>query len=123
MCCVMTAARLIPLPLHGALEMLVGFVIMAVPVALGLSPAAGVLGVVAGTLVVGLGLSSTGVEADGRRPLAIAAHRAFDHGLALGLLGAAAVLGLAGDRAAAAVFAAAGLAQLALSLTTRYTRR
>jgi uncharacterized membrane protein len=123
MCCVMTALRLISLPLHGALEMLVGFLVMAAPVALHLSPAAGVVGIVVGTLIVGLALSSTGAEADGRRPLTIAAHHAFDYGLVTGLLGAAAVLGLAGDRRATVLFAAAALIQLSLNLTTRYSHR
>ena len=123
MCCVMTALRLISLPLHGALEMLVGFLVMVAPVALHLSPAAGVFVIVAGALIVGLDLSSTGAEADGRRPLTIAAHHAFDYGLVTGLLGAAAVLGLAGDRSAAVLFAAASLIQLSLNLTTTYSQR
>jgi hypothetical protein len=119
----MTALRLISLPVHGALELAVGFFTMAAPVALGLSPAAAVIGVVTGALVVGLALSSTGAEADGRRTLPIAAHHAFDYGVALGLLGAAAVIGLAGDGLAASVFAVSALAQLALNLTTRYSQR
>jgi hypothetical protein len=120
---VMTAMRLISLPLHGALEMVVGFVVMTAPVALGLSPAAAVVGVIVGALIVGLSLSSTGAEADGRRTLSVASHHAFDYGLVTGMLGGAAILGLAGDRAAAALFAAAALAQLALNLTTRYSHR
>ena len=119
----MTALRLISLPLHGALEMLVGFFTMAAPVALGLSPAAAVIGIVVGALMVGLALSSTGADTGGRGTLTIAAHHAFDYGMALGLLGAAAVVGIAGDGMAAVVFAAAGLAQLGLNLTTRYSQR
>jgi hypothetical protein len=119
----MTALRLISLPVHSALEMLLGFVVMATPIALGLSPAAAISGVVIGTLVVGLSLSSTGPEVAGRRTLAVATHHAFDYGLAMGLTGAALVLGLAGDRAAAVVFALTALGQFALNLTTRYTRR
>jgi hypothetical protein len=119
----MTAIRLISLPLHGALEMLVGLFVMAAPVALGLSPAAAVIGVVAGALIVGLALSSTGADAEGRRPLNISAHHAFDYGVAMGLFGAAAVIGIAGDGIAAAVFAAAAVSQLALNLTTRYSAR
>ena len=76
-----------------------------------------------GALVVGLSLSSTGVEAEGRRPMTIAAHHAVDYGVAIGLLGAAAVIGLAGDGIAAAVFAVSAFSQLALSLTTRYSQR
>jgi hypothetical protein len=103
--------------------MLVGFFTMVTPVALGLSPAAAVFGVVVGTLVIGLSLSSTGAEAEGRRTMTIATHHALDYGLVTGLLGAALTLGIAGDRPAAVVFAVAALAQLALNLATRYSQR
>lgn len=119
----MTALRLISLPAHGALEMLLGFALMAAPIALGADLAGAALGIVLGALLVGLSLSSTGEEAAGRRPLAVSTHHAFDYGLALGLLGAAVVLGAAGDAVAAAIFAAGALAQLALNLTTRYSVR
>jgi hypothetical protein len=113
----MTVARLIPLSLHAALEMLLGLAIMAAPFLLGLGPGAAIVGVVLGTLLVGLALSLT-VD-DGA--LSVGAHYAFDYGLVLGLLGAAIVVGIAGDRAGTAALAAAGLAQLALNLTTRYS--
>jgi len=119
----MTALRLISLPVHGALEMVVGMFLMAAPVALGLSPAAAVIGVLAGAAVVGLALSATGAESDGRQAINVAAHHSFDYGLVTGLLGAAAVLGVAGDQAAALLFGVVALAQLALNLTTRYSRR
>ena len=125
MCCEMTALRLIPLPLHGALEMLVGMFLMAAPVALGLGPAPSVLGFVIGALAVGMALSSTATssEVGNRGTLSVSAHHSVDYGLVTGLLGTAAVLGLAGYDRATIVFAAAGLAQLALNLTTRYSQR
>lgn len=116
----MTALRLISLPTHAVLELVGGILLMAVPFALGFSAAGLVAGVVIGALVVGLALSA--VPAD-RGGLPIAAHYAFDRGIAVGLLGGALVLGLAGDDVAAAVFAAAALAQTALTLSTRYTAR
>lgn len=119
----MTAIRLISLPVHGALEMLVGFTIMAAPVALGLSTPAAVIGVVIGTLVVGLALAAVDVESAGRRPLTIAAHHSLDYGLVTGMLGSAVILGSSGDRAAAVVFSAAALLQLALNVTTKYSHR
>jgi hypothetical protein len=119
----MTALRLISLPVHGALEMLVGFVLMAAPVALGLSPAAAVVGVIAGALIVSLALTSTGTEFDGRGTMSVAAHHSIDYGLVTGLIGGAAVLGFAGDHHAAELFGLVALAQLALNLTTRYSRR
>ena len=123
MCCVMTAIRLISLPVHGALEMLVGFMVMAAPVALGLSTAAGVMGIVIGTLIVGLALASVDVEAEGRRPMTITTHHSFDYALVTGMLGSAVILGASGDRAAAVLFAAAALLQLALNVTTKYSHR
>lgn len=123
MCCVMTALRLISLPLHGALEMLAGFALMALPFALGLSPAAAVLGVTVGALIVGLALAAAGPETDAHRTMTVATHHAFDYGLVSGLLGAALVVGLAGDRAGGIVFALAAVGQLLLNLTTRYSRR
>ena len=120
---VMTALRLISLPVHGALEMLVGFFMMSAPFVLDLSAAAAMVGVIAGVLVIGLALSSTGVEAESRRTIPIATHHAFDYGLVTGLLGVAAILGFTDDRAAAVVFAAAALAQLLLNLTTKYSHR
>jgi hypothetical protein len=123
MICAMTALRLISLPAHGALEMLVGLATMAAPFALGFTPAAAIVGVCGGALLVGLALATTAPAGAGRHPVSIASHYAFDFGLATGLIGAAAVVGIAGDRAAAMFFAVAALAQLALNLTTRYSMR
>jgi hypothetical protein len=113
----MTLARLIPLSMHAALEMLLGMVAMAAPFALALGPGATILGVVLGALLVGMAL--TLVVDEGSLP--ISAHYAFDYGLVLGLLGAAVVIGLAGDRAGTAFLAAIGITQLALNVTTRYS--
>lgn len=113
----MTLARLIPLSMHAALEMLLGMATMAAPFVLGLGPAATIIGVVLGALVVGMALSLA-VD-DGSLPLS--AHYAFDYGLVFGLLGAAVVVGLAGDRAGTALLGAVGLTQLALNVTTRYS--
>ena len=119
----MTALRLISYPLHGALEMLLGFTVMAAPVALGLSPAAAISGVVIGAVLVGLSLSSTDTGHSGRNGMTLSAHHAFDYGLVTGLLGAAAILGSTGDTVALLVFLGAAAIQLALNLTTRYSHR
>jgi len=115
----MTALRLVPLPVHSALELLVGLALMAAPFALGLSAAAIVVGVVIGALVAGTALQA--LDADGR-PLPVSAHYAADYGLTIGLGGAAAVLGSV-DAPAAVLFGVAALAQLALTLVTRYSQR
>jgi len=103
--------------------MLLGFFVMASPFALGLSAPATVVGVMMGTLLVGLALAAVDVETEGRRPLAIAAHHSFDYALVTGMLGAAVILGMAGDRVAATLFAAVALLQLALNMTTKYSHR
>ena len=116
----MTAFRLISLPFHGALELVVGLATMAAPFALGFGGAATVVAVVVGALVVGLALSASVAESG---TIDIAAHYAYDLGLAVGLMGAGVVFAIAGDTAAAVWFVSASAAQLALNLTTRYSAR
>ena len=115
----MTALRLIPLPIHSALELLVGLALMALPFALGLSGAAIAVGIVVGALVAGTALQSLDT---GGRPLPISAHLAADFGLGIGLAGAALVL-LTTGAAASILFGAAAMAQLALTSVTRYSQR
>ena len=115
----MTTFRLIPLSVHGALEMLTGLVLMLAPFMVSLSPAGGVAAVTLGAILVGVALTSMDV---GDRSVGVGAHYALDHGVALGLLaGAISLLALAGDAAAALVLALAALLQLTLSVTTRYS--
>lgn len=118
----MTALRLVPLPIHGALEMLGGLVLMIAPFFLGFGAAASVVGVVVGALAVGLALQSIDTGRAGDR-VVLTGHHAADYGLALGLLGAAAVVGIAGDGIAATFFGAMAIAQLLLNATTRYSVR
>jgi hypothetical protein len=114
----MTAFRLVPLHVHGALELLVGFGLMGAPFALGLSSAAIVAGLAAGSIVVGLALRAAAAD-----DLDVSAHYAFDVALVFGLLVGAFALLLAGDPAAALVFAGAAVIALALNVTTRYSAR
>jgi hypothetical protein len=115
----MTAFRLISLPLHGAAEMLVGTLLMAAPFVVGFGPAGTIVAVLFGALLVGLSLA--GASEPGALP--VATHFAFDQALVLALLVAGLLVGLNGDRGAALTIAVAGLAQLALTVTTRYSRR
>jgi hypothetical protein len=116
----MTVFRLISLPLHGALELAIGLATMVAPFLLGFEPAGTVVAVVVGALVVGMALSAAVAESG---TVDIAAHYAYDLGLALGLMGAGAVLAASGDTPAAVWFLSAAAAQLALNLTTRYSAR
>ena len=116
----MTALRLIPLPTHAALEMLLGLALMVAPFALGAGTAGMVAAVVVGALLVGLALQ--GLEAGGRPALPVSAHHAADYGVVIGMGLGALVLAI-DDATAASVFAAAAVAQLALTATTQYSSR
>jgi hypothetical protein len=114
----MTAFRLVPLHLHGALELLVGLALMGAPFVLGLSNAAIVAGMAAGAIVAGLALSAAiGDDID------IAAHYAYDIALVVALFSGAVALALGGDAPAALVFAIAAAIALGLNITTRYSAR
>jgi hypothetical protein len=114
----MSMTRLITLPVHSAIEILLGSAIVAAPFAFGFGAAGLVTAFVIGTVVIGLGIAASG---SGRGSLPVAAHHAYDGGIALGLVGAAVLLGLSGDGRALLVLAVAGILQLALSATTRYS--
>lgn len=110
--------RRISLPLHSAIEIALASAVMAAPFVFGLGPAALVTSVAIGAILMGLALGASGT---GRGSIPVSAHAAYDSGIAFGLVGAGVMLGIAGDGAALLVFVAAGLAQVALSASTRYT--
>lgn len=114
----MAAFRLVSLPTHGAFELLVGLATLVAPFVLGFGTAGTVVAVALGVLIVGLALSAAASDV---ARIDISAHFAYDVGLGFGLLGAAVVLAVSGDRPAGAFFAAAAVAQLALNATTRYS--
>jgi hypothetical protein len=115
----MTVARLIPLTLRSGLMILLGAAVLTLPVALSLGAAAILTGVAAGALAIGLGVAGTASE--GRGTLPSLAHAAYDRGLAFGLLVAAVALGAAGDKGALALFGAAAIVTLAITVSTRYS--
>ena len=120
----MTAYRLIPLPVHGALEMLTGLFTMAAPFLFGFGPAATVIAVLVGAVTVGLALAAASAEPAGARgTIPVATHHAFDYGLTFGLVGAALVVGIDGDTTASLTLAAIAFVQLLLNMTTRYSLR
>jgi hypothetical protein len=111
-------SRSLTLATHGAVESGLGLFVMVAPFLFGFSAAAAVLAVVFGALGVGLGLNA--VDERGMR---VAAHEGYDYGLAFGLLASALAVGLSGDAHGAVWLTLAGLAQLGLILSTRYTSR
>ena len=114
----MTAFRLISLPAHGALELMVGLALMASPFVLGFSPAATIVVVLVGAVVAGLAL---GAAASDTGAIDIGAHYTSDLALAVGMLGAGVVFAAAGDGPAGSALLLAGCALLALNVTTRYS--
>lgn len=118
----MTVLRLMPLSAHAALEFLAGAVLMALPFVLGFSAAGMVACLVAGALVAGLALSAAARDA-ARPGMALSDHLAFDRLLSLTLIGGGLFLATRGDQPAALALLAAGLLQLSLTLTTRYSAR
>jgi len=116
----MTAFRLMSLPSHGAMELLIGLGLMAAPFVLGFGAAGTLVAVVVGTLVVGLALSAAVADTGA---VDVAAHYAYDIGVVVGLLGAGVVVAAAGDGLAATTFLAAAAAQMGLNVTTRYSAR
>jgi hypothetical protein len=113
--------RLIPPTLRSGLLTVVGTALIVAPLFLGLGPAAIVTGVVVGAAVVALALAGT--ESQGRGTLPLSAQAVLDRALALGLMAAALIFGLAGDTDALLVFAVVGIAALIVTSMTRYSAR
>jgi len=104
--------------LHAALELITAVALLAIPFAIGLSVNATITAGVLGVALFGLAVSAT--DSDGRGTLPISAHATYDTAVALVLVVAAVVFGLAGEIPALALLLAAGVAQLTLSGFTRY---
>ncbi len=117
MCSAMNAFRLISLPVHGALELVLGIVVMVGALGLGLTPAGTVLAFTAGVIAIGLALGA--VEGGVRS----SAHASGDLALAMGAIAASAALAVAGDAPAAGLLVAFGVIQTGLASVTRYTKR
>lgn len=110
--------RAISLPTHGALELAAGLAVAVTPLALGFSPAAIVVGVFLGAIMIGLGL---GASAPGGTPkLPVRAHAAYDKLLAAALVATGIGAAIAGSVELFAFFALAGLVYAGLIAATRY---
>jgi len=105
--------------MHAALELLTASTLIAVPFVIGLSLNATLAAGIIGVALFGLAVSATDTE--GRGTLPISAHASYDAAIALILLAAAVVFGLAGEITALAFLLAAGAAQLTLNSLTRYS--
>jgi len=117
----MTFARLMTLDTRSGFLVALGTTLIVSPVAIGLTAAAAATGIVVGALAVGLGLAGTATA--GRGTLPVTVQRAYDQGLAVGLLLTGALFAFTGDLGALALFAAAGLAAVTIAAVTRYSAR
>ena len=110
--------RYVPLSLHGGIETIAAPLIMVGPLLLGLDQAAVVAGLLLGALLLGLSLSLFSE----RRVVPLTTHAEFDYMLAI----AAVVLGVGiglgtGDVAATVFLVGVGVAQTALTASTRFS--
>jgi hypothetical protein len=105
--------------LHAALELITAIALIAVPFAIGLSLDATITAGAIGIVLFGLAVSAT--ASDGRGTLPISAHATYDAAVALVLVGAAIVFGVAGEAPALIFLLSAGVAQLVLNGFTRYS--
>ena len=121
----MTLARLIPLPIHAALEVALAPVVIAAPFALGLGPAAYVVALVIGVLLMGTGLATTTALSGRAAPqgLRVSAHVDVDLGVALAAAISAVAFALVGEFVAGGFFVTIAIALGLLAVTTRYSAR
>jgi hypothetical protein len=117
----MTVARLMSPALRSGLLISVGTVLLVLPFVTAMQPAVVVTGIGIGALQVALGIAGT--DSQGRGTLPVSAQAVYDRGLAMGLLAVSLLYGIVGDQAALGLFGAAGLAVLAVTVTTRYSTR
>ena len=110
--------RYIPLSVHGGVETLAAPAIMAAPVLLGLGEAAMVAGFALGAILLGLSLSLFSE----RRVVPLTAHAGFDYMLAVAAMLLGILIGIGtGDLAATVFLVGVGVAQLALTASTRFS--
>lgn len=115
----MTFTRLISVDTRSGFLVALGTTLLLAPVAIGLSAAAMVTGVLVGALAIGLGLAGTAVG--GRGTIPVSAQMAYDQGLGVGLVLTAAVFIVAGDPTATLLFGVAGAVGLLIAGVTRYS--
>jgi hypothetical protein len=114
----MTIARVLPLHIHGALEVALAPILMAAPFVLGFDVAAGVASVVIGALLLAVALAT---HADEQAGLPISLHAALDVAFAAALSAAAVTFAVAGDPVAGVFLGATALAVVLMISLTRYS--
>jgi hypothetical protein len=121
----MTLARLVPLPIHAAMEVALAPIVIAAPFVLGLDSNAYVVALIVGVLLMGTGLATTTLLSGRGAPqgLRVSAHFDVDLGIALASAFSALAFAIVGEYVAAGFFATIAIAQGLLTVTTRYSAR
>ncbi len=110
----MQVTRTVSLPIHAALELVLGLALLAGSFALGLEPG-GLVAAFSLGVVVGLALA-------GPDSLPVSAHQSFDLALVAALCGGGLGLAVSGDLAAGLLLSVIGGLQLGLLILTRSAR-
>ena len=114
----MSTLRTIPLWLHAGVETFAAPAIMAAPFFFGFSPAASVICVLVGAVLLGLALQVPGPQ----RAIGISAHATFDYALALfAVSGGLAVGFITGAWGATIFLVGIGVAMATLTASTRFS--
>ncbi|MDX6588106.1 MAG: hypothetical protein QOI31_2579 [Solirubrobacterales bacterium] len=114
----MSSYRPIPLWLHAGVETFAAPAIMAAPFFFGFGPAASVICVTTGALLLGLALQVPGPQ----RSVSISAHSSFDYALALFAVAGGLAVGLISGAWGATIFLVGiGAALAALTASTRFS--
>ncbi len=116
----MPHVRRIPLPIHLALRLATGLLIVLLPFLAGFDATAMVVSVTLGLLVVGVALSASGAEQADRFALPAPRLESLDYGTVLVVVASGVVLAALGASLAAVLLTAVGLVQLAGNLLTDY---
>lgn len=111
----------IPIGVHSALEVLAAPLLLVAPFLLGFGPLAGAVSIALGALLIGLAVSIYGGDGQAAS-VSLAAHAGLDHVLAGVTIAVGLGLLITGHLAAAIFMVGFGLAHLALSASTRYSR-
>jgi hypothetical protein len=114
----MSTSRAIPLSAHAAIETIAAPAVMAAPFLLDFGQAAGVVAFLVGALLLGLAIQAAGPE----RMIPLSAHAGFDYLLAATAATSGLVVGIAaGEWGAASFLVGIGVAQAALTASTRFS--
>jgi len=114
----MSTLRTIPLWLHAGVETFAAPAIMAAPFFFGFGPAASVICVITGALLLGLALQVPGPE----RSVSLSAHASLDYALALFAAAGGLAVGLIAGAWGATIFLVGiGVALAALTASTRFS--